>query len=432
MSDTSQYRPVRGPLPHPVPLNALADVWAALDAPPIVDIPDPGHLANIARANLPIMIGRVLIRAGKMGGKWHVSRDDLKNAAWALTMLAKAAAQPESASGQGAITIRGSDPEWPGKLARMLHDTSQESPVWNGPTWKKAWYWSCQWGCLDFSQIAEALTDAAPEPEHEHESAEAWTVAPHYADFLAAGAALVEEAMIERRRCSRCGALVARRVGWADLDTPVGWENLCVTCLATHDSNLRDYSGQLRDIPYARARYRRENPPTWYRCVVCGLPAVVWDHCHEHGYIRGPLCRGCNANDRWLFRSPYRFDRRPIDHVEQCKGCAGTRPGPGIGAAIIQYWIATEAVAPDGHDHPQKVEYSAFPSKLSIQEAIRQQTYAVEPLAWTCRECEEHWEQSIDPDQLLVVSLQIPAYLHTGDLTLITADVKLAASEPTG
>jgi hypothetical protein len=316
---------------------------------------------------------------------------------------------------EGVVTIRTSDPEWTGKLARMLRDTRQDAPVWTGPHWKKSWYWGCQWGCLDLSAVAEGSGDT-------------WVIPHTYAEFLGAAAATVEAVTAERRRCSRCGAAVARRVGWADVDTSAGWESLCASCLATHDSSLREYDGQLRDIPYARARYRQQNPATLYRCALCAQPAVVWDHCHEHGYIRGPLCRECNMSDHWLFRVPYRLERFPIDHAEQCKGCARTQPNLGIHAAIVRYWIGSLATPPIGHDHPQMVELSAYPNKQSIRDAIEQQTYAVEPVAWTCRECEESWEQQIDPERILVVISRVMPYLHTGDITLITGNAEEACA----
>ena len=212
------------------------------------------------------------------------------------------------------------------------------------------------------------------------------------------------------------------------MDTIGGWQNLCATCVASHDSQLREYQGQLRDIPYARARYRRENPPTWYRCSLCGQPAVVWDHCHEHGYIRGPLCRACNTNDNWLFRSPYRLARLPIDHVDQCKGCAGAGPGIGIVAAVIQRWIAARANPPEGHTHPEAVRFAAFPTRVAIQHAVKEHTYAVEAITWACRDCGEHWEQPIDPDQMLAVGSRVLTYLRSGDLSLIGEEPDLVES----
>jgi Recombination endonuclease VII len=407
MPDQPQHRATREPLAHRLPLSALADTWARLGAPPIVDLPGPGVLAGIARANLPILIGRTLIRAEKTAGKWHVSKDDLQTAALDLAALAEPAGTASSTV--TTVTVQAEDPHWRGKLARMLRDTHQQIPAWTGPEWKKHWYWACQWGCLNFSQVARGEGDT-------------WTIPTGYAEFAAAAAAQIEQATIDRKRCTRCGQTAQRRRGWADVDTPGGWENLCADCLASHDSQLRDYQGQLRDIPYARARYRRENPPTWYRCILCGQPAVVWDHCHEHGYTRGPLCRQCNTNDHWLFRSPYRLDRLPIDHVEQCKGCTGAGPGTGVVAAIIQFWIAGLATMPEEHLHPHEVRLTAFPSRQIIQDAVKAHTYTVEPITWACRQCEETWQQQIDPELMLGVSSRVVAYLRTGDLSLIAAD----------
>lgn len=35
------------------------------------------------------------------------------------------------------------------------------------------------------------------------------------------------------------------------------------------------------------------------KCELCGQPvsqtAVVLDHCHKHGWVRGSICRGCNS-----------------------------------------------------------------------------------------------------------------------------------------
>lgn len=290
----------------------------------------------------------------------------------------------------------------------MLRDTSAVTVVWTGPLWKKHWYWKIQWGCLDFSAVAEPGEDS-----------DTWTIPYRYAEFAADAAAQVERFSVERRRCSRCGETALRRRGWADVDTIGGWQNLCATCVATHDSQLREYQGQLRDIPYARARYRRENPPTWYRCALCAQPAVVWDHCHEHGYIRGPLCRACNTNDNWLFRLPYRLARLPIDHVDQCKGCAGAGPGLGVVAAVIQHWIGRLANPPEGHEHPEAVRFAAFPTKLAIQHAVKERTYAVEAISWACRDCGEHWEQSIDPGQVAAVAARVLNYLRSGDLAVI-------------
>lgn len=38
----------------------------------------------------------------------------------------------------------------------------------------------------------------------------------------------------------------------------------------------------------------RQHPARLHTCALCPALAYGWDHCHEHGLIRGPLCRDCN------------------------------------------------------------------------------------------------------------------------------------------
>lgn len=40
---------------------------------------------------------------------------------------------------------------------------------------------------------------------------------------------------------------------------------------------------------------RRATPAREHPCGLCGRPATGWDHCHTHGWIRGPVCHGCNV-----------------------------------------------------------------------------------------------------------------------------------------
>lgn len=47
---------------------------------------------------------------------------------------------------------------------------------------------------------------------------------------------------------------------------------------------------QYQSLPYYRPF------PAGAACEACGSPdMLVRDHCHEHGWVRGVACRGCNA-----------------------------------------------------------------------------------------------------------------------------------------
>jgi hypothetical protein len=71
------------------------------------------------------------------------------------------------------------------------------------------------------------------------------------------------------------------------------------------------YDNSLRGVKYAASLNERDiagwKRPTQYICSACGqLRARVWDHCHTHGYVRAPLCRGCNVRYfRGLYRQMY-------------------------------------------------------------------------------------------------------------------------------
>ncbi|WP_313896198.1 endonuclease domain-containing protein [Streptomyces sp. YIM 98790] len=61
-------------------------------------------------------------------------------------------------------------------------------------------------------------------------------------------------------------------------------------------------------------------------CLCCASRASVWDHCHEHGYVRGPVCASCNTFEG----KGVDFLRRygSVQHLLECRGCreTGTLP----------------------------------------------------------------------------------------------------------
>ncbi|MFE0702144.1 endonuclease domain-containing protein [Streptomyces sp. NPDC058872] len=85
-----------------------------------------------------------------------------------------------------------------------------------------------------------------------------------------------------------------------------------------------------------------------WACAVCRTaPATVLDHCHEHGYVRAPLCQSCNTQERpdHLYANDIRVANRYtrlfhthteawLRHWHRCPGCRArtTLPLPHLAA----------------------------------------------------------------------------------------------------
>ncbi|GAA2845623.1 hypothetical protein Acy02nite_47170 [Actinoplanes cyaneus] len=60
----------------------------------------------------------------------------------------------------------------------------------------------------------------------------------------------------------------------------------------------KPYTGELELIQYAIGLKARKNWPkaNEFFCASCLIRrAHIWDHCHEHGFVRAPLCTPCNT-----------------------------------------------------------------------------------------------------------------------------------------
>ncbi|MBZ6478125.1 endonuclease domain-containing protein [Streptomyces griseocarneus] len=122
--------------------------------------------------------------------------------------------------------------------------------------------------------------------------------------------------------CSGCGA-PDKSSSWRT-STTNGWKVLCPACSA---ASLRHYRQELKGIAHSRVR---EHGPRAreYLCAVCRTPrpATDWDHCHEHGLIRGPLCGSCNTKEG----QGKEFLALPdsVPHLLRCDGCRAQRTLP--------------------------------------------------------------------------------------------------------
>ncbi|MET8413155.1 endonuclease domain-containing protein [Streptomyces sp. NPDC005195] len=113
---------------------------------------------------------------------------------------------------------------------------------------------------------------------------------------------------------------------------------------------LRPYRGELQGHVYSVLSRKPgiSRKVAGWACAVCGTaPAAVLDHCHEHGYVRAPVCQSCNTQERpdHLYSNDIRvaghytrlFDTHAADwlrHWHRCPGCRArtTLPLPHLAA----------------------------------------------------------------------------------------------------
>ncbi|WP_406054132.1 endonuclease VII domain-containing protein [Streptomyces sp. NBC_01077] len=113
---------------------------------------------------------------------------------------------------------------------------------------------------------------------------------------------------------------------------------------------LQVYNGELKGQLYSAVSRKPGvcGKVAGWACAVCRTaPAAVLDHCHEHGYVRAPVCHSCNTQERpdHLYSNDIRvaghytrlFDTHAADwlpHWHRCPGCRArtTLPLPHLAA----------------------------------------------------------------------------------------------------
>jgi hypothetical protein len=151
--------------------------------------------------------------------------------------------------------------------------------------------------------------------------------------------------LAEARRCAGCGRPADRAQEWDWRSSGAdGWITQCPDCAA---SAFPIYGGSMRGVLYTSER-RRALRADAYLCSVCGLRrAVDWEHCHDHGYLRGPACASCNhaeVTQHGIWRGFDGTDRRTTRHLLHCHGCltAKTLPRHHLAALVTTRLRATE------------------------------------------------------------------------------------------
>ncbi|MEU6579043.1 endonuclease domain-containing protein [Streptomyces sp. NPDC046805] len=129
---------------------------------------------------------------------------------------------------------------------------------------------------------------------------------------------------------------------------------------------LRPYNGELQGHLYSALKRKpgTSGKVAGWACAICRTaPAAVLDHCHEHGYVRAPVCHSCNTQERpdHLYSNDIRvashytrlFDTHAADwlrHWHRCPGCRArtTLPLPHLAAWTAH--VACRSLRPTHRD----------------------------------------------------------------------------------
>ncbi|WP_371666495.1 endonuclease VII domain-containing protein [Streptomyces sp. NBC_00289] len=122
---------------------------------------------------------------------------------------------------------------------------------------------------------------------------------------------------------------------------------------------LRLYNGELKGRLYSVLSRKPgiSGKVAGWACAVCRTaPAAVLDHCHEHGYVRAPVCHSCNTQERpdHLYSNDIRvaghytrlFDTDVADWLPHWHRCCGCRARTTLPLAHLAAWTAHIACRP--------------------------------------------------------------------------------------
>lgn len=121
-------------------------------------------------------------------------------------------------------------------------------------------------------------------------------------------------------------------------------------------ASLRPYNKELEGQLYSVLNRKpgTSRKVAGWACAVCRTaPATVLDHCHEHGYVRAPVCQSCNTQERpdHLYSNDIRVANRYtrlfhtdaddwLRHWHRCPGCRARTILP---LAHLAAWTAQTA-----------------------------------------------------------------------------------------
>ena len=275
-----------------------------------------------------VIVGDTTVRGYKYNNRWRLDEREVRAAAAHLVSLPVGLDDPVDAE----LPMDGDHSSWRSRIRSWLDDAAYRHQSRHGCTCTGRQ--PCDrvrpngdgLGCAMSRAEAEqflgrrALAATLPWPLLAW-SGTAWTLPRGYAALLDRADALAARCVTTSGACSRCRTV--GQAGQLRTASPAGYVTLCPACATDVARPYRDHLRGRRytSLPvYARAE--------GFLCRLCPVPrpALYWDHCHEHGLVRGPVCASCNAYEG----GGARFLDRPgaMRHLLQCEGCLQDRTVP--------------------------------------------------------------------------------------------------------
>jgi len=305
------------------------------------------------RAGYLLLGARVLPTAQGPDGQWHVHEADVRRAAEELSaVLMERGGMVRVAPAHGPLRANQKDGpalRWRQRLgqewSRSRLDAASERSRGNaalphlvGIDWRRATVERTQARAEDTWWLPRALVRILDAAEH----AEAqWLLAA--------------------RTCQRCDTVADPPDQWP-LQTGSGRQTICPDCRTT---TPRPYKGELDGQVYSVLSKRRASlEVSEWQCAVCRqAPACVVDHCHEHGYVRAPVCQPCNTRERpnYLYSNDVYVTSRYtslfhtnaqdwLRHWHRCPGCRARTALPLPHLAALTALLVGEPLRPTHRD----------------------------------------------------------------------------------
>ncbi|MFD7033144.1 endonuclease domain-containing protein [Streptomyces sp. NPDC059917] len=335
-----------------ITLNAADALWADLTADSAVPTASEVFTRPAARGRAGyVLLGcRVVAMDGESGGRRSVAEAEVRRAAAEmnaveldrrdLVRIGPFRGAPRREPGGGTA------PRWRERIMAELR--SPRSPAESGAPWGAApdGYGGrpAEPAGIDWRRMLVAKSD--------DRAVRTWWL-PRALVRLLDAAEHAEARWLDAERTRRAGAAVTappprhRPRSADDPGTPGGDGPLLPS-----RPYAGEWDGQLYSVLSRRAGTARK--VAGWACAVCRTaPATVLDHCHEHGYVRAPVCQSCNTRERpdHLYRNDVRvadhytrlFDTHAADWLRHWHRCPGCRTRTTLPLPHLAAWTAHTA-----------------------------------------------------------------------------------------